>query len=257
MAPCTITLATPEAFRGVRDLADRYGARITVHLAEVPFEVDWAHEHFGCSEMAYLSSSGFLGPDVLAVHCIKVTERDIDIMARHDVKVSHNPVSNMYLAHGVAPVPQMIEAGLTVALATDGAASNNSVDYVSDLKFASLLHKAHSEDPTIIDAYQVLDMATIRAAEAIGKERELGSLEVGKRADLFICDFDYHISGIPCYDPVSALVYAASSECVRTVMVDGNLIMEEGKLLTIPDSERVLRQAREAAFNLVRRAGVV
>ena len=257
MAPCTITLATPEAFRGVRKLADRYGARITAHLSEVPFEVNWAHEHFDCSEMAYLSSTGFLGPDVLAVHCIKVTEQDIEIMANHGVNVSHNPVSNMYLAHGVAPVPQMIEAGITVALATDGAASNNSVDYIQDLKFASLLHKVHTENPEVIDANQVLDMATIHAAEAIGKADELGSLEVGKRADLFMCDFDHHISGIPCYDPVSALVYAASSECVRTVMVNGSLVMEEGKVLTIPDYDQVLCQARDAAFDLVRRAGVI
>ena len=257
MAPCTITLATPEAFRGVRDLADRQGGRITVHLSEVPYEVNWAHEHFGCSEMAYLSSTGFLGPDVLAVHCIKVTEQDIEIMAREGVCVSHNPVSNMYLAHGVAPVPQMIEAGITVALATDGAASNNNVDYIEDLKFASLLHKAHTENPTVIDANQVLDMATIRAAEAIGKADELGSLEVGKRADLFICDFDHHISGIPTYDPVASLVYAASSECVRTVMVDGNLVIDEGVVTTLPDYDHVLREARAAALNLVRRAGVI
>jgi 5-methylthioadenosine/S-adenosylhomocysteine deaminase len=257
MAPCTITLATPEAFRGVRDLADKYAARITVHLSEVPYEVDWAQTHFSCSEIEYLSSTGFLGPDVLAVHCIKVTEQDIGRMAQHGVNVSHNPVSNMYLAHGVAPIPQMIEAGLTVALATDGAASNNSVDYIKDLKFASLLHKAHTENPKIINAHQVLDMATIRAAEAIGKGAELGSLEVGKRADLFICDFKHHISSIPSYDPVSTLVYAASSECVRTVMVDGRLVMEEGNVLTIPDYEAVLNRAGKAAFDLVRRAGVL
>ncbi len=257
MAPCTITLATPEAFRGVRELADKHGARITVHLSEVPYEVDWAHTHFSCSEMAYLATTGFLGPDVLAVHCIKVTEDDIEIMARHGVNVSHNPVSNMYLAHGVAPIPQMMAAGLTVGLATDGAASNNSVDYIKDLKFASLLHKAHTENPRIINAYQVLDMATIQAAAAIGKADELGSLEVGKRADLFVCDFEHHISGVPSYDPVATLVYAASSECVRTVMIDGRLVMEDGQMLTIPDYEEVLRQARNSAFKLVRRAGVL
>jgi 5-methylthioadenosine/S-adenosylhomocysteine deaminase len=257
MAPCTITLATPEAFRGVRELADRYGARITAHLSEVPLEVNWAHDHFGCSEMEVLSSTGFLGPDVLAVHCIKVTERDIQIMAEQGVCVSHNPVSNMYLAHGVAPVPRMIEAGITVALATDGAASNNNVDYIEDLKFASLLHKAHTENPLVINASQVLDMATIRAAEAIGKEKELGSLEVGTRADLFICDFSHHISGIPSYDPIATLVYAASSECVRTVMVDGRLVMVDGQVTTIPDYEGTLRGAQAAAFDLVRRAGIL
>ena len=100
-------------------------------------------------------------------------------------------------------------------------------------------------------------MATIKAAEAIGKADELGSLEVGKRADLFICDFDHHISGIPTYDPVASLVYAASSECVRTVMVDGNLVIDEGVVTTLPDYDHVLRQARAAALNLVRRAGVI
>jgi 5-methylthioadenosine/S-adenosylhomocysteine deaminase len=206
--------------------------------------------------MAYLSSTGFLGPDVLAVHCIKVTGQDIEIMARSGVNVSHNPVSNMYLAHGVAPIPRMIDAGITVALATDGAASNNNVDYIEDLKFASLLHKAHTENPKIIDAHQVLDMATIQAAEAIGKGDELGSLEVGKRADLFICDFDHHVSSVPSYDPVAALVYAASSECVRTVMVDGRLIMDEGTVTTIPDTDELLRRSKAAAHDLVRRAGV-
>jgi 5-methylthioadenosine/S-adenosylhomocysteine deaminase len=207
--------------------------------------------------MRHLSSTGFLGPDVLAVHCIKVTEQDIRIMAREGVKVSHNPVSNMYLAHGVAPVPEMVAAGISVALATDGAASNNNLDYVEDLKFASLLHKAHTENPGVIDANQVLDMATIRAAEAIGKEKELGSLEVGKRADLFICDFDHHLSGIPHYDPVATLVYAASSECVRTVMVEGRLLMEEGVVLTVPDYDQVLQRAKAAACDLTRRAGIL
>ena len=257
MAPCTITLATPETFLGVRKLADEYGARITAHLSEVPFEVNWAQEHFGCSEMAFLESIGFLGPDVLAVHCIKVTERDIALIAKHGVKVSHNPVSNMYLAHGVAPIPQMVESGITVALATDGAASNNSVNYIQDLKFASLLHKVHTENPTVIDANRVLDMATINAAEAIGKADELGSLEVGKRADLFICDFDHYVSGIPSFDPVATLVYAASSECVRTVMVDGNLILDDGVALAVPDYDQVLQLAREAAINLAKRAGII
>ncbi len=256
MAPCTITLASPEAFRRTRLLADRYGARITAHLSEVPFEVNWAHEHFGCSEMEYLASTGFLAPDVVAVHCIKVTERDIEILARQGVSVSHNPVSNMYLAHGVAPVPQMLQAGINVALATDGAASNNNMDYIEDLKIASLLHKVHTENPKVIDATRVLEMATIRAAQAIGKGDELGTLEVGKQADLFICDFDHHISGIPNYDPVATLVYAASSECVRTVMVGGELIMQEGKVLTVSDYDEVLQQARRAAIDLVRRAGV-
>lgn len=256
MAPCTITLATPDAFRGVRELADKYGARLTAHLSEVPFEVNWAHEHFGCSEMAYLESIGFLGPDVLAVHCIKVTEGDIALLLKNDVKVSHNPVSNMYLAHGVAPIPQMMESGITVALATDGAASNNSVNYMQDLKFASLLHKVHTENPTVIDANKVLDMATIKAAEAIGKADELGSLEVGKRADLFMCDFDHYVSGIPNFDPVATLVYAASNECVRTVMVDGNLIFDDGASLTVPDFDHVLQLARGAAVNLAQRAGI-
>lgn len=256
MAPCTITLATPEAFKGVRSLADKYGAGLTAHISEVPFEVNWAREHFGSTEMEYLSSIGFLGPDVIAVHCIKVSSNDIKIMADHQVSVSHNPVSNMYLAHGVAPIPQMVEAGINVTLATDGAASNNSVNYIQDLKFAALLHKVHTENPLVINADQVFDMATINAARAIGKGDQLGTLEVGKRADLFICDFAKHISGIPNFNPVSTLVYAASSDCVQTVMVDGNVILDNGIPLNVHDYDRVLETGNKTAIDLVKRAKV-
>jgi 5-methylthioadenosine/S-adenosylhomocysteine deaminase len=195
-----------------------------------------------------------LGPDVLLVHCVYLTNREIRVCKDLDVKVSHNPVSNMYLSSGVAPIPRMIETGITVGLATDGAASNNSQDMIETLKFCALLHKVDTLDPTIITAEKVLEMATIDGARALGLEDEIGPLEIGKKADLFIFDPLSSPKSVPLHHPVSTLVYSSSEENIKTVIIDGKVVMEDGVIQTA-DEEKVLRSAQKVAEDLAKRAG--
>lgn len=255
VAPCMIWTQTAEGLRATRQLADELGMRISVHVSETPFEIANAQERFGLKDLEYLASIGFLGPDVLAVHCVYLDARDIRILRKHDVKVSHNPVSNMYLSSGVAPIPQMLMAGVTVGIATDGPASNNNQNMIQALKFTALLHKVATRDPTVITAEKVAEMATIDGARAVGLEDEVGSLEVGKKADLIVLDFNNPFAG-PVHHPVSTLVYSAIGNEVVTSIIDGEIIMHEGQVRTM-DEEEVLRAAQDAADGLAERAGTI
>ena len=173
----------------------------------------------------------------------------------YDTRISHNPVSNMYLASGIAPIPQMIERGITVGLGTDGAASNNTQDMIETLKITALLHKVHTLDPTIITAEKVLEMATIDEAKAFGLEDKIGSLEAGKKADLFIYNPVLSTKSIPMHNPVSTLVYSGSDSCVETVIIDGNIILEDKKLLPV-NEKSVISNVQKSADDLALRAGI-
>lgn len=254
VAPTLLWMVDEDALRGARELANTYPMLITYHLAETSFEVEFARSHHGGRETEHLARVGTLGPDFLAVHCTKLDGQDIRILQQHDVKVSHNPVSNMYLASGVPPVPDMLAAGLTVGLATDGPASNNNQNMVHVLKFAALLQKVAREDPLALTAPRVLEMATIGGARAIGLGDEIGSIEVGKRADLALMAFDNPFV-TPVHDPVSALVYAALGSEARWVVIDGALVMADGQLVGV-DEEAVRSRAQDTALDLARRAGI-
>ncbi len=253
-APCMIWTVTLESLQAIRELATTLGVGLTMHVSETPFELENSRRRFGRKDLELLATEGFLGPDVLAVHCVHLDERDIRILKAHDVRVSHNPTSNMYLASGVAPIPAMLMAGITVGLASDGPASNNTHNMIQTLKFAALLHKVVTRDPTVITAERVLEMATIDGARALGMEQDIGSLEPGKRADVIIMDLARSPYAAPVHHPVSALVYSAIGNEVETVIIDGRIIMEKGQLTTV-DEERVLYEAQVAASNLVERAG--
>jgi 5-methylthioadenosine/S-adenosylhomocysteine deaminase len=226
----------------------------TMHIAETPFSVGNAAERFGASEMAFLERIGFLDCDTLAVHCVHLTDHDIKILKSHNVGVSHNPTSNMYLGSGVAPIPHMLKVGVTVGLATDGPASNNNQNMVEALKFAALLHKVHTLDPTAITAEPVLEMATIGAARSLGIDQDVGSLEVGKKADVVIADLR-RVHAAPVHNPTSALVYAATGAEVETVIVDGRILMERGQILTINEASAI-ETAQSAANELLIRAKI-
>jgi 5-methylthioadenosine/S-adenosylhomocysteine deaminase len=253
-APCMIWSATPESLREIRSLAGRMGIGLTMHVAETPYELENSRKRFGVKDLEYLAATGFLGPDVLAVHCVYLEPRDIRILKVHDVRVSHNPVSNMYLSSGVAPVPEMILAGISVGLASDGPASNNNHNMIEVLKFAALLHKVDRLDPTVITAEKVLEMATIDGARALGLDEHIGSIETGKRADVVVMDLDNSLHAAPVHHPVSSLVFSATGEEVRTVIVDGRILIEGGEFTGV-DPCRVLADARRVASGLVERAG--
>ncbi len=252
--PCMIWSCSREGLRAIQRLADDLGIGLTMHIAETPFSLENARARFGVGDLAFLEQTGFLETPTLAVHCVHLTPHDLRILRARRVAVSHNPTSNMYLAAGVAPVPQMLQAGIPVGLATDGPASNNNQNMIEALKFAALLHKVHTLDPTAITAEQALEMATIGAAEALWLEREIGSLEPGKRADVIVADLRGAFAG-PVHHPVSSLVYAAVGTEVDTVIVDGRVVMEARRLLTV-DEETITEDAQRAAGDLLARAHI-
>jgi 5-methylthioadenosine/S-adenosylhomocysteine deaminase len=253
-APCMIWTVTERSLRDVGDLAERLGVGLMMHVAETTFELDNSLRRFGMKDVGFLDRIGMLGPDLLAVHCVCLDEQDVELLQARGTSVSHNPTSNMYLSSGVAPVPAMLRAGVAVGLASDGPASNNTHNMVESLKFAALLHKVVTRNPTVITAETVLEMATISGARALGLEAEIGSLEVGKRADLFVADLDASPFAAPVHHPVSALVYSASGAEVETVVVDGRVVLENGHLATA-DERAVRTAARTAAERVTHRAG--
>ena len=229
-----------------RALATRYGVPVLIHVAETEVELGASRKaHSGMSPVAYLQSIGFWGPRTVAKHGVWVNGADMKLLRSHQVAVSHNPESNMKLASGIAPVPEYLAAGVTVGLGTDGAASNNDLDMFEAMRFAALLHKVKSGDPRVLPAAATLEMATIQGARALGLQNETGSLEAGKRADIVVVS----TAGArltPIYDPISHLVYAAHGDDVRTVMVNGRVLMRDRKMLTL-DEPAVLAEARKFA----------
>jgi 5-methylthioadenosine/S-adenosylhomocysteine deaminase len=254
IAPCLLWMVDEGDLRATREFADAHRTLITYHLAETSFEVDYARRTYGRPEMEVLRDAGLLGPDLLGVHCTKLSAEDIRIARSFDVKVSHNPVSNAYLGSGVAPIPELLAAGVTVGLASDGPASNNNQNMIHVLKFAALLHKVAGEDPTAMTAAKVLEMATIDGARSIGMDHEIGSLEPGKRADVAVMAFDNPYV-TPVHDPVSSLVYAALGNEARWVVVDGRVVLADGRLTTIDEAATRDRAAR-ASTDLARQAGL-
>ena len=229
-----------------RALATKYGMPVLIHVAETEAELKQAQSaHAGMSPVAYLQSIAFWGPRTVAKHGVWVNAADIKILRAHQVSVSHNPESNMKLASGIAPVPEYLAAGVTVGLGTDGAASNNDLDMFEAMRFAALLHKVKTGDPRVIPATTALEMATIEGARALGLEKLAGSIETGKRADLVVVSMA-SARQTPLYDPVSHLVYATRGEDVRTVMVNGRVLMRDRKMLTL-DEQAVLAEARKIA----------
>ncbi len=253
-APCMIWSVTEASVREIRALSKRLGVGLTMHVSETPFEIENSQRRFGAHDLVVLDRLGVLGPDMLAVHCVHLDDDDIETLRTTRTAVSHNPTSNMYLSSGTAPVPAMLRAGVAVGLASDGPASNNTHNMIQSLKFAALQHKGAAHDPTVITGETVLEMATIGGARALGLESEIGSLEVGKRADLFVADLAASPFAAPVNHPVSGLVYSAVGTEVETVIVDGRVVLQDGHMTTI-DEDRARTLAIAAADRVTRRAG--
>ena len=253
LAPCMIWTVDEQTLVATREVADAERALITMHVSETDFEIENSLRRFGLRDTELLERAGLLGPDVLAVHCVQCNRRDIDILRAHGVSVSHNPCSNAYLASGFAPVPEMIRQGITVGLATDGPASNNNQNLIQSMKFAALIHKGNHRDPRLVTAEKVMEMATIDGAEAIGMANQIGSLEVGKKADFVLLDLS-NAFVTPLHHPVSALVYSSLGCEPETVVIDGVTVMADKTLRTVDEGD-VARAARDAAHSLAERAG--
>jgi 5-methylthioadenosine/S-adenosylhomocysteine deaminase len=239
-------LCAPDLIRRAHDLAARNGLPMVIHLSETAAEVETIRQRYGMSPVAHLEALGALSPNLLACHCVALTPEDIERLARHGVKVSHNPESNMKLASGIAPVPQLLAAGICVGLGTDGAASNNNLDLFLEMDTAAKLHKVSTLDPTVLDAATVLRMATIDGARALGLGEVAGSLEPGKKADVVVVDTHRpHLT--PMYHAASQLVYSARGSDVETVIVNGRILMQAGGLTTIDEEQAMEDVVRIAA----------
>ncbi len=227
-------------------LARRYGAPILIHVAEAKHEMDQVHAKYGQSTVAYLEKIGLLGPDVLAAHCIWVDASDIALLAKRAVGCVHNPSSNTKLASGVAPVVDMLAAGVRLGLGTDGpAGSNNDLDLMEEMDLAAKLQKITRMDPRALPAGQAVEMATIGGARALHMEAEIGSLESGKKADLILLGLDApHV--VPMYNLYSQIVYALKASDVETVIIAGRPVMENRRVLTLNEPE-VIARARQYA----------
>lgn len=229
-------------------LAEDYHLPMGLHLLENAAEKKQLEEKFGKSAVSFLGDIGYLDEQLIAFHCVYFSDKDMKIFADHGCKVVHNPASNMKLASGVAPVPEMLKAGITVGLGTDGCASNNNLDIIKEMSTAAKLHKVARLDPTVMDAQTVVRMATIEGAKALGMERTTGSLEIGKKADIIIIGLSKpHLT--PLYSEYSHLVYAASGADVDTVIINGKVVMENRRLLTI-NEEEVMHKVREIAVKV-------
>jgi 5-methylthioadenosine/S-adenosylhomocysteine deaminase len=249
-SPWTIS---DEALHRVRKFADSTGTPLILHLLENNVDNVVFQQRHGTNIVPYLDQTGFLGPDLLCVHCVKVDDRDIELMAKHDVKVSYNPVSNMYLGSGIPPMLRMAAAGLTISIGIDGAGSNNSQDMIETLKFAALLQKVGACDASVISAQTVLDWATRGAAKVLGLADQIGSLEAGKQADLFVLS-PRSAKIVAVHDPVTSLVYSAGEGDVVTTIAGGVVLLHDGMIQHVNEAA-ILARAQEAATAVADRCG--
>lgn len=232
-APYTVN---PEHLRAVKEFAEKQNIPIVIHLSETQGEVDDIVKRYGARPIMHLEKLGLLSNRLIAAHVVWANQEEIELLKERGVGVAHNPQSNMKLACGVAPVPEMLKAGVAVGLGTDGAASNNDLNLFEEIDTAAKLHKLNSKNPTVLSAQEALEMATIRGAKAIHLEKEIGSLEVGKRADLIVINLQtsHHQ---PLYNLYSSLVYATKASDVETSIINGKVVMQNGKVVTLNETE--------------------
>jgi len=243
--------ASEETCTKAKEIADRHKVRLHMHLSETRGEVERHRNETGLRPVEWLEKIGFLGPGLTAAHCVWVTINEVRTLARHGVSVAHCPVSNMKLASGcVAPVPEMLQQGVVVGLGTDSPISNNTMDVFADMKIASLLHKATRWDARAMPAQTVLDLATIGAARALHMDEEIGSIEVGKRADLAVVSLrGAHTTPFYPESVISHLVYSCRGSDVQATVVDGQVLMADRIVRTVDEAE-VVSRAQETAREL-------
>jgi 5-methylthioadenosine/S-adenosylhomocysteine deaminase len=243
-APHSIYTCSQKTLQDSAALARKYKAPILIHVAEMKKEWDDSRTKNGMSPVQYLDKLGVLGPEVVAAHCIFVDEADRKTLAARGVGCVHNPSSNMMIASGVSPVPEMLAAGVAVGLGTDGpAGSNNDLDVMEEIDLAAKLAKVTKNNPLALNARAVVEMATVQGARALHLESEIGSLEAGKKADIVVIDLNAP-NAVPVYDIYSQIAYSLKASDVNTVVIGGRVVMRERKLLTV-DEQAAVAKARE------------
>jgi len=245
---------SPELYRQISAGAEALKTGVTMHLNEVREDADYTKREFGKLPAEFMDEVGLVNSNVVYAHGVWLSEPEWKILGKKGATVAHCPSSNMKLGSGIAKVPEMIKAGVNIGLGCDGGPSNNSYDMIREMKLASLSQKARLLNPLVMDAETVLELATINGARAVGLDKEIGSVEVNKKADLTLISFKSpHL--VPAYNPISHLVYAATGSDVDTVIIDGRIIMKNRAVMTL-DEEKVIREANERGSKLLERAGI-
>lgn len=252
VAPHSAYMVSPDNLVRGKEFARRHGLRFMTHVSETQDEMRIIRERYGCSPVEHLDRLGLLDDQTIAAHCVHVDERDQAILVERGVAVSHNPQSNMKISSGVAPIERMLQAGALVTIGTDGPCSNNDLDMWEEMRSASFLQKSATGDPCSLPAYELLKMATVNGARALGYGNELGVIRPGALADVILIDLQKpHLQ--PVNELIPDLVYCAKAADVETVVVDGELLVEGGRLLRV-DLPALFSEAREAVRAITERA---
>lgn len=249
IAPHAPYSCSDEFLKELTYLSLKYDKGINIHVSESEEEMEDSLKKYGKSPVKRLKDLGVLDAKTLAVHCVHLSDEDIEIFKEKNISVSNNPGSNLKLGNGFARINDLLNKGINVSLGTDGSASNNNLNMFEEMTIASLINKGLDKNPEAVPAYKALEMATINGAKAINKESEIGSIELGKKADIIMIDLNKpHF--YPRYNPVASLVYSAQASDVDTVIVNGNILMKNGELLTI-DIEDVMKNTELKAKELL------
>jgi len=250
LAPHMFQTTSLITYQRCKKITQKFNLLCQTHLAETRTEVKYVQKKYKKRPVEVLEEIGFLNEKTLLAHSCWLTGKEIKILAQRGASVCHCPISNMKLSSGVMPLVKLLKAGVNVCLGTDGACSNNTLDMFEEMKTAALLHKISSFNPTVASAQTILDMATLNGAKALGLEKEIGSIEKGKKADLIILNFEKpHLQ--PVYHVVSHLIYAAKGEDVETVIIDGKIILEKKKFVYLNEKE-ILSQIKKLSSFLIR-----
>lgn len=243
MSPHSAYTCSPEYIVEIANASRDLSVPIQIHMSETTYEVEQNRKNYGERPVKHLQNLGIFENPVLVSHAVHVNKEEIEILKNNNVKISHNPGSNLKLGSGIAPIPEMLKKGLHVSLGTDSAASNNNLDLFEEMRLAALIHKGYKEDPVLIPATTAMKMATIYGAEALFIDQHTGSLEVGKKADLIVVDINQpHFQ--PLFDPISHLVYTASGKDVIDVFINGEQIVKNREVLTL-DQERIFYEVNQ------------
>lgn len=250
----TIFNNSDELIVKTKKLADKYNTGIHMHIAEIADEIDFAKTRKGFGTVEHLNELGVLGPNLLAVHTVWLNNRELDLFRLNNVKVSHNPSAAMKVVLGFASIPEMLYKGIPVSIGTDGAPSNNRMDMMRDMYLTSLIHKGRTLNPEVVYAEQILEMATLNGAKCALMENVIGSLEVGKKADMIILNGN-DIHSLPMHNPIGNIVYSMSSQNVESTICDGKWLMKEREIVVLNEVE-LLEKVKLQAEKIREKAGI-
>lgn len=250
----TIFNCSDELIKATKEMADKYNTGIHMHVAEIAGEIDYVKTKDGFGTVEHLNKLGVLGPNLLAVHTVWLNNRELDLFRLNDVKVSHNPGAAMKVVLGFASIPEMLEKGIPVSIGTDGAPSNNRMDMMRDIYLTAMIHKGRTLRATCVPAEEILEMATINGAKCALRDQEVGSLEVGKKADLIVISSE-DIHSQPMHNPIGNIVYAMSSQNIESTMCNGKWLMKEREVLVV-DEIKLLADVKAQAAKIKEKAGI-